>query len=380
MCATWTMEKSKYSFLQFTNMQPNLPLLRFISSISKRLPVLSGYIVREDLIFGSDKFHTELQREFSDSQLVSYVSSVVQGISSVASCLDKIPSPDPGAQQFSGRRRRGGRRQQIWLSADTRGNAFSQLFLFQYMSQADLLFLLHSSLSTSSSLPSAVPITREELLLELEKCDKNLPYIKNLQKRIKVIVNQLLETELSSNGIWDLLLSQVAVINQSDIPSLVEKIMSSSQYHSLLQGEINQAKQTVAESISQHPTESFETINLHQEIGAASRLRQHSASFSNTSNANSESSYGSFSLHIPPGYEDVKSVASSFTSGIGDMETRLAAIGKFSALSTSDLTSPDLWNTTNKVLYAALKNEENEICLISLRLIARIFRSAPPSV
>lgn len=72
------------------------------------------------------------------------------------------------------------------------------------MSQSDLLVLLRSSLSSSASMPT-VSVTKEEILLDLEKCvDKGLPYVKNLQKRIKDIINQLLEKELSAKGIRDL--------------------------------------------------------------------------------------------------------------------------------------------------------------------------------
>jgi hypothetical protein len=75
-------------------------------------------------------------------------------------------------------------------------------FLSRNMSQSDLLVLLRSSFSSSASMP-AVSITKEEILLDLEKCgDKGLPYVKNLQKRIKGIINQLLEKELSSKGIF----------------------------------------------------------------------------------------------------------------------------------------------------------------------------------
>jgi hypothetical protein len=69
------------------------------------------------------------------------------------------------------------------------------------MIQSDLLVLLRSSVSGSTSVPS-IPLTKEEILLDLEKCaDKGLPYVKNLQKRIQGIINQLLEKELSAKGI-----------------------------------------------------------------------------------------------------------------------------------------------------------------------------------
>jgi hypothetical protein len=173
-------------------------------------------------------------------------------------------------------------------------------------------------------------------------------------------------------------------VDQSTIPSLVEKIMSSPQYHALLQAELNLAKQTVSEYINQHhdQLESPYPVADHDraETGSSTRLRQHSSTFSNTSNPNSESSYGSFSFHMSPGYEDVKSIVGNITSPDLDTEIRLLSIKKYSAFSSADLISIDLWPTTKGMLAIALGDPNEEIALVCLQLLARIFRSSPPNV
>lgn len=160
--------------------------------------------------------------------------------------------------------------------------------------------------------------------------------------------------------------------------------MSSPQYHALLQSELEQARQTVNEYVNQHH-EQMESPHPHSdhdraETGSSSRLRQHSSTFSNTSNPNSESSYGSYSFHMSPGYEDVKLIVGNIVSQDLGIEIRLQSIKKYSTFSSADLISIDLWPTTKEVLTVALGDSNEEIALVCLRLLARIYRSSPPNV
>jgi hypothetical protein len=83
---------------------------------------------------------------------------------------------------------------------------------------------------------------------------------------------------------------------------------------------------------------------------------------------------------MSPGYEDVKSIVKSIVSSDLDIGIRLLSIKKYSAFSSADLISIDLWDTTKEMLAVALGDPNEEIALVCLRLLARIFRSSPPNV
>lgn len=241
-------------------------------------------------------------------------------------------------------------------------------------SNHSLISLIRSTISSSSSSPS---ISKEEIFLELEKMDGNSKflYVKNLQKKIKGIIVQLLDKELSKN-----------VVDQSLIPQLVEKVMSSNAYSLLLHAELNDVKQIVVDYIEQKqqnvllPEQIIKKESSISGSSASGGLVFGNSSFSNTSNPNSESSYGSFSLKMSPGFEDLKALINSIVGKNVNIDVRLTAIKKYSAFGAGDLLCNELWSQTKMMLSVVLLDPDSRISLFGLRILARVFRAAPPNV
>ncbi|KAJ3109647.1 hypothetical protein HDU97_003123 [Phlyctochytrium planicorne] len=195
-------------------------------------------------------------------------------------------------------------------------------------------------------------------------------------------------------------------------PTIVDKILSSSEYSNLVTSLTEETKRLVSNVMTQqHSTANFNPSlnNLSEESArVASRNKTpangyqnpfNESPFSSHSNTTYESSSNSlsssgkdsqnsfnalFADEMRPGSREpisgslpLQRITGNLTSR-NSLDVRRAAIKKLDSVSTGDLLSSELWSETRIAIETAMMDQDVKIMMSGLRICARTFKASPP--
>ncbi|KAJ3282413.1 hypothetical protein HDU79_009945, partial [Rhizoclosmatium sp. JEL0117] len=240
-----------------------------------------------------------------------------------------------------------------------------------------------SSKERSSSLSSS----SVESLLGIEKSDENFhkhALIRHLRRLVDSAVGHLLDQQIDR---------VTSDSHDSAVPLIVDRIMTSAEYVSMLNSVNAQFRRSVAMLTNNannkepllktpqppHPAR-FLNYSLSQNAPEnMNNFHMHHHSFSTHSNATNDSSSGSLtsSSFMSPPVEEVKLIISNLQNKTS-LETRLGAAQKFNLLSIADLLSSEFWTDTKLGIEFCLADQDTRISGLGLQVCSKAFKSAPP--
>ncbi|KAJ3327645.1 hypothetical protein HDU76_011390 [Blyttiomyces sp. JEL0837] len=254
---------------------------------------------------------------------------------------------------------------------------------------------------------SASGLSKVDSMIHLERADENFHrhvFVRHIQKMLNNAVGPLLDSHL--NHLQNHQLGHNDI--ESLVPSIVDKVMASSEYLNLLASVTAEARKSVTELVHSNLNQRSHagithylgsSGNLHFDSNNHhSRTRRHESSFSTHSNTTLDSSSGSISFFsdifcccclfcdivivnhklylsscLSPPLEEVKMIIANLMSR-NSVETRLTAARvrefaeRLEALPTADLLSSEFWADAKEGLEKSLADNDT----------SRVFKASPP--
>ena len=174
---------------------------------------------------------------------------------------------------------------------------------------------------------------------------------------------------------------------ESLLPSIIERVIQSSEYTQLLSSIISETKLNISELAISNSSQIHKHNHGHthaQQNKYSRSITPQSArrfndqlSFSLHSNTTDNSISGSISSNLSTPYDEVKNVISNLHPR-NSVEIRWQAVQKLESFSTADILSSEFWNDSKTGLEYALDDSEIKITNAALKICARSFKTSPP--